>query len=105
MSPIASIVTQAISVVRELAQKDVLTKAGLAKTGGTLGTLATPIGFGAGLVCGVAAGMLLAPKSGAELRAELVQKARSGMNRVKDALPTGAKPNVEKSHETSAVLS
>ncbi len=107
MSSIAPIVSEAVSVARQLLSKDMLAKAGL-QTSGALSAAAAPIGFGAGLLCGAAVGMLFAPKSGKELRAELKAALGRGMKRARDVLPHGQEPTdqgAQADNETSAVFS
>jgi len=66
----------------DLDQDDLLEKVGLERRRGPTDYLLPALGLlGAGLAVGCGLGMLLAPKSGRELRAELGRRLASGRSR------------------------
>jgi gas vesicle protein len=65
---------------------DILEALGLESRGGWIGTAAAA--FGIGLAVGAAAALLLAPKSGSELREELANRVNRARERVQQEMPT-----------------
>jgi hypothetical protein len=77
--------------ISKISREDILDALGIERGGGWLGPAAAA--FGAGLLIGGAVALLLAPKSGAELRDHLANKVRSFRERAEpDGTPT--RPNV-----------
>jgi hypothetical protein len=60
--------------ISNLSKEDILDALGIERSGGWFGPAAAA--FGIGMVVGAAAALLLAPKSGEELRHDLTQKMR-----------------------------
>jgi len=60
--------------ISNISKEDILDALGIDRSGGWLGPAAAA--FGIGLVVGAAAALLLAPKSGQELRQDLASKMR-----------------------------
>ncbi len=61
--------------ISNISKEDILDALGIERNGGWFGPAAAA--FGIGLVVGAAAALLLAPKSGAELRDDLAGKVRN----------------------------
>lgn len=51
-------------------------------------------GFGVGCIVGAAVAMLLAPKSGRELRSDIMERGRDLVNRGRDVIGSEKNPNV-----------
>jgi YtxH-like protein len=73
-----------------LSKEDVLEALGIERSGNWIGIALA--GFGIGCVVGAAAAMLLAPKPGAELRQDLMDRGRDLMNRTRSAMGREASP-------------
>jgi hypothetical protein len=66
-------------------KRDVLNALGLDTKESTTESLMPMLGiFAAGLLTGIGAGLLLAPKSGSEMRSEIADRATDAKNRAKE---------------------
>ena len=74
----------------EFSKKDILTALGM-ETDTGFWTVALA-GFGVGCLVGAAVAIMVAPKSGRELRSDIMEKGRDLISRGKEELRTETKP-------------
>jgi gas vesicle protein len=67
-----------------LSKEDVLDALGIERSGNWMGMALA--GFGVGCLVGAAMAMLLAPKSGAELRSDIMERGRDLMQRKREQM-------------------
>jgi hypothetical protein len=83
-----------LSDLRDLSKEDILSALGLASKTSTSERLAGILGvFGVGLLVGAGAALLLAPKSGQDLREDLGERFRKGRNDETDSTESSEPPN------------
>jgi gas vesicle protein len=89
-------ITEVIHMIRNLDRDDALGWVGLARRKGPFESIAL---FGAGIVVGAGAAMLLAPMSGSDLRRNLFGKVQAQAKDVADKVEASAKQVEEKGEE------